>query len=181
MYEAVSGRFMNPTLVVSHFHLREGDKVADFGAGSGAYMEALSKAVGREGTVYMCEVQKPLVEALGAKAREAHFSNVRAVWGDMEVIGGSTLKDGSLDAVLLSNTLFQITDKQSLFKEIARVLRSGGKLFIIDWMGSFGGIGPKPEDVVTEFEARALGEAAGFMYDRFFPVGEHHYGIALRK
>ncbi len=181
MYETNTGRFLDPSIVVSHFHLREGDVVAEFGAGSGHYMKPLSEAVGREGLVYMCEIQKPLVEALGTKAQSLRLSNVRTVWGDAEVLGGTKLRDASLDASLLSNTLFQISDKVNLFRELHRVTRTGGKLFIIDWTGSFAGMGPKPEDVVTEMEARTMAEREGFVYERFFPAGDHHYGIALRK
>ncbi len=181
MYETNTGRFLDPSVVVSHFHLREGDVIAEFGAGSGHYMKPLSDAVGHEGLVYMCEIQKPLVEALGAKAQSLRLPNVRTVWGDVEVLEGTKLRPASLDAGLLSNTLFQITDKASLFKELARVIRKGGKLFIIDWTGSFAGMGPRPEEVVTEMEARTLAEREGFIYERFFPAGDHHYGIALRK
>lgn len=181
MYEAVTGQFANPVNVVSHFHLREGDRIADLGAGSGHYMKPLATAVGRTGVVYMCEVQKGLVEALGKMAQTERLSNVRAVWGDIEVVGGTKLQEGSLDAVLLSNTLFQVEDKTSLLAEIMRILRKGGKLFIIDWEGSFAGIGPMPSQVITEDDAKVLAEESGFSYERTFPVGEHHYGITVRK
>ena len=108
MYETNTGRFLDPGIVVSHFHLRSGDVVAEFGAGSGHYMKPLSDAVGHEGLVYMCEIQKPLVEALGAKAQSLRLSNVRTVWGDVEVLEGTKLREASLDAGILSNTLFQI-------------------------------------------------------------------------
>jgi ubiquinone/menaquinone biosynthesis C-methylase UbiE len=181
MYDASVGQFANPTVIATHFHLREGDRIADFGAGSGHYMKPLSKAVGRTGVVYMCEIQKPLVEALGAQAVSLRLNNVRTVWADIEVVGGTKLYDGGLDAALLSNTLFQVSDKTSLFKEVARTLRKGGKLFVIDWAGSFAGVGPRTEQVVPETETRTLAEKAGFVYERSFPAGENHYGIALRK
>jgi ubiquinone/menaquinone biosynthesis C-methylase UbiE len=181
MYDTMTGRFADPRNVSTHFHLRAGDRVADFGAGSGHFMRPLSEAVGREGMVYLCEIQKPLVEALGIQARDAHLSNIKILWGDVEEVGGTKIQDGALDAGVMSNVLFQLTDKQSAFKEVARTLRKGGKLFVIDWTSSFAGIGPLPELVVAESEARTFAESAGLVFERSFPAGEHHYGIAFRK
>ncbi len=181
MYSGITGRFADPQAVATHFHLREGDVVADFGAGAGHYLKPLADAVGKNGKVYLCEIQKNLVEALGVQALELRLQNVHPIWCDFEVLGGTKLKDGTLDAGLLSNTLFQVIDKAQTLKEIARVLRKGAKLFIIDWTDSFSGLGPKPESIVTEAEAKKLVEEAGFTIDRPFPTGEHHYGLACRR
>lgn len=181
MYDRPIGQFMNPHLVTSHFHVREGDVVADFGSGSGHFLKPLSEAVGKTGVVYACEVQKSLIEALGIHVRTHKLHNVHVVWGDIEVLGGTKLKDASLDSIVLSNTLFQIADKTNLLAEISRTLRVGGTLFCIDWSDSFSGLGPRPEEVVTEAKARTLVESAGYTCERSFPAGEHHYGLAFRK
>jgi len=181
MYESTPGQFVNPSIVTSHFHLQQGDSIADFGAGSGHFMKPLAEAVGQSGVVYMCEIQKPLVEALGKQAQSLRLSNVRVMWGDIEVLGGTKIPDSTLNAALLSNTFFQVTHKTELLKEISRTLRPGGKFIFIDWADSFRGLGPRSEEVVTETEAKVYAEAAGFTYERSFPAGEHHYGIAFRK
>lgn len=181
MYPKTTGKFVDPSMVTSHFHLREGDVVADFGAGSGHFMRPLAQSVGKSGMVYMVEVQKGLVEALGVRARELMLSNIRTLWCDLETPGGTKLKDGLLDAGLLSNTLFQLTDKEAALKEIARVLRKGAKLFVIDWSDSFGGLGPRPSDVMQEVSAKTLVAQHGFSFEHTFPAGDHHYGLAFRK
>ncbi len=176
-----AGQFVNPDIVASHFHLHDGDKVADFGAGTGFYLKALGTAVGKSGRVYACEIQKNLVESLARKAQELHLMNVEPIWCDLETQGGTKLRDGILDAGILVNTLFQIEDKVTALTEIARTIRSGGKFFIIDWSESFGGIGPHPLHVVTESIAKELATAHGFTYERSFPAGDHHYGLAFRR
>lgn len=181
MYPTTFGKFIEPQTACSHFHLREGDTVADFGAGSGHFMKPLSVAVGKSGRVYLCEIQKNLVEALGVRAHELHLSNVYPTWCDIETPNGTKLKDETLDAGILSNILFQFSDKDVALTEIARTIRKGGKLFIIDWTDSFGGLGPQPAAVVREDEAKALATRAGFSVERSFPAGDHHYGLALRK
>ena len=55
-------RFVIPSVVSSHFHIRDGDIVADFGAGVGNFIPELSKRAGPDGRVYACEIQKNLIE-----------------------------------------------------------------------------------------------------------------------
>ncbi len=175
------GVFSNPEKICSHFHLKEGDRVADLGAGSGRYMQPLADAVGEGGRVYLCDIQKELVESLGNHAQDLHLKNVRTLWCDIEAVKGIKLNDGTLDAVLLSNILFQIEDKEQAVAEIYRIHRKGGRLFIIDRTDSFGGLGPTSDSIMTEDMARRLFETSGFSFDRDFPAGDNHYGIALRK
>lgn len=174
-------RFADPSAVVSHFHLREGDVVADFGAGSGYYIEILSAKVGHTGKVYACEIQKELVDKIGTLARQKGLSSVYPLWCDLEEQGGVKIANNTLDSGLMINTLFQLQDKATALEEVARTVRSGGKFFIVDWTDSFGGLGPQPADVFVPQEARSLAEAHGFMFERMFDAGDHHYGIAFRK
>ncbi|MFT5037351.1 MAG: ubiquinone/menaquinone biosynthesis C-methylase UbiE [Candidatus Azotimanducaceae bacterium] len=174
------GRFVVPELVGTHFHLREGDVVADFGAGSGYFMKTLSKLVGSEGRVHACEIQKNLIETIADVARREHLGNIEILWGDLEELNGSKVPTDSLDAGILVNTLFQLEDKDTAFEEIKRALRNGGKLFVIDWSESFGGLGPQPDQVITESDAKAVAEQHGFTFERSFDTGDHHYGLAFR-
>lgn len=174
-------RFVRPQIVATHFHLYQGDRVADFGAGTGYFLPALSKAVGNEGVVYACEIQKNLVDELTILARERGLLNTEAMWCDLETPNGIKLANGMLDAGVLINTLFQLEDKKAAFAEIVRVIRPGGKLFVIDWTESFGGLGPHSEHIVSEATAKTQVEVAGFTFERNFPAGEHHYGLAFRR
>lgn len=173
--------FVDPRVIVSQFHLRPGDRIGDLGAGVGHYLKSLSLAVGAEGKVFAVEIQRNLAEAAADLVRKERLGNVETIWGDLEAPGGTKIKEGSLEAVLLSNTLSMLENKDAALAEAKRVLRKGGKLIIIDWTDSFGGMGPSSAMVVTEADAKALAEGAGFTFERAFPAGGHHYGLALRK
>ena len=181
MYADAGKGFADPQAIVTHFHLREGDVVADFGAGSGHYVNALSKMVGASGRIHLCEIQRTLIDALSDMAREMRLTNVHVLWGDLEKTQGIKLRDGELDAGLLSNTLFQLEDKENALREVARIIKKGGKFFIVEWSDSFGGLGPKSTEIVDEYAAKRLAEDAGFTYERSFPAGDHHYGVAFRR
>jgi ubiquinone/menaquinone biosynthesis C-methylase UbiE len=174
------GRFVIPEVVASHFHIHEGDRVADFGAGSGYFIPTLSKAVGPEGRVYACEIQKVLVEKLGAMVRKDGYGNVEVLWCDLEHPNGIKLQTGVLDAGILVNTFFQFEDKENGAIELRRVIRTGGVLHVIDWSESFGGLGPLSEQIVTKAQTCDYFEAHGFMLEREYPAGDHHYGVSFR-
>jgi len=181
MNTPVGGRFVMPNIVTTHFHLNEGDLVADFGAGSGFFLKPLSQAVGETGRVFACEIQKPLVEALGEQARIQGLRNIHPLWCDLEEAGGIKIGTGELDVAIIVNTLFMIEDKEVAITEMARTIRKGGKFFVVDWTESFAGIGPQPGSVVNPESTKALFESHGFVFEREYPTGEHHYGLAFRK
>lgn len=171
--------FLNPDQSVQTFGLRHGAHVADLGAGVGGYSIPLAKIVGGGGVVYAVEVQKELVATLSANAKHAGVGNIHALWGDIERLGGTKIADHLCDAVVLANVLFLVEDKQGLVAEVSRILKPGGKVFVIDWTESFGGIGPHPTQVVSKESAQALFTARGFTFSRELPSGVHHYGIEL--
>lgn len=173
--------FAHPRKNISQFGLSHGDRVADLGAGAGHYAIEAGKQVGEDGRVYAIEIQKDLVSKVESEAKEAGLSNVEVIWSDLEEVGGSTLKDEMVDAVIMSNVLFQITNKSSIVEEANRILKSGGRLLLIDWSEAHGGVGPTPDHVFPESEARKLCEEAGFMARQIISPGAHHYGIIFQK
>lgn len=152
-------------------------KVGDFGAGSGHYARAAAAIVGHSGRVYAIDVQEDLLRHIKPNTNDRHRSIIETVWGDIEKPLGTHLREASLDAVLLANTLFQIENRFGLLSEIKRVLKPGGILMLVDWAGSYGGMGPVPEKVVTEHEAEAFFINGGFHKVKSFRAGPHHYGV----
>ena len=106
---------------------------------------------------------------------------MRFLTGDLEAEHGSHLKDESVDAVVTTNMLFQLENKDACLAEARRILRPEGRLLIVDWSESFGGIGPQPEHVFPKETARATAEGAGFSFVRDIPTGDYHYGMLFSK
>lgn len=173
--------FLNPTHIIAEFDLQSGSKVADFGAGGGTFALSAARAVGGAGRVYAIDVQKDLLERLKKEARDARLHNLEVIWGDVERQGGTHLKDGAVDAVILSNILFQLEDKQGAANEAKRILKSDGKVLVVDWSESFGNMGPEPKAVVAEGAARTLFEQSGFQFVKSISAGHHHYGMIFKK
>jgi ubiquinone/menaquinone biosynthesis C-methylase UbiE len=173
----MNAHFSSPKDNVLHLGLREGMKVADLGAGSGHYARAAAPIVGHGGRVYAIDVQEDVLKHIKSNTHERHQGIIEHVWGNIEKSGGTHLRDATLDAAILANTLFQLEHRDAFMMELKRVLKSGAKLLVIDWAGSYGGIGPRPDAVVSEHDAEAFFINNGFHKVKAFRAGSHHYGI----
>lgn len=173
--------FSEPENNIAQLGLAQGEIVADFGAGTGAYSIAAAKALRGSGRVYAVEVQQDLLVRLRNTAKEEHVGNIEYIWGNLEKLGGTKLRDGSCDVVIVSNVLFQTPDKATVINEAKRVLKHGGRLLVIDWTGSFNSMGPTKDQVFDEHAARDLVDPAGFTFDRAINAGNYHYGLVYRK
>lgn len=173
--------FIEPAKVMAYFELRPDTQVADFGAGTGAYTLAMSRAVLPNGRVYAIDVQKELLITLKNNIKTEHIGNIELLWGDIETLGGSKLGDQTVDFVLISNVLFQTKAGYQIALEAKRVLRPGGRVAVIDWTDSFGNMGPTPEMIIPAEEAKKIFVSAGFQVAKDFPAGDHHYGLIFKK
>lgn len=173
--------FMNPAQMLAACNLQVTDTVADFGAGSGFLSKAAATLVPR-GNVFPIEIHKEIINRLVRDAKEANLENIHPLWGDIELPGGTRLDDNSIDFVVVSNTLFHLDDKIACINEAKRVLKPGGRLLVVDWSESFGGIGPTPAAIVTKQMVEEFCAHAGFtkVSDQL-PAGDHHYAILFKK
>lgn len=177
----MSVSFSSPHENVLQLGLREGMKVADFGAGSGHYSRAAAAMVGHSGRVYAIDVQEDVLKHLKLNTHVHHQGIIDTVWGDIEKSGGTHLRDASLDAIILANTFFQVENRFGLLGEMKRVLKPEGKLLVVDWAGSYGGMGPALEQVVSEHDAEDFFIKGGFYKVKSFRAGPHHYGVIFNS
>ncbi|MCE9541372.1 methyltransferase domain-containing protein [Candidatus Kaiserbacteria bacterium] len=173
--------FAHPATNAAAFGVSRGMVVADFGAGSGAYVLEIAKILHGEGHVYAIDIQQDLLKRIRNDAHKRGYTNVEIVWGDLEKPGASKIADAHADLVLISNLLFQLDEKEPPFFEAYRILKPGGRLVVIDWSESFGGLGPVKKAVVKKETARAIAEASGFGFVHEFAAGAHHYGLVFAK
>lgn len=94
---------------------------------------------------------------------------------------GVPLKDKSLDFILLDNVLFTLEDHKEGLKEISRLLKKGGRVFVIDWLHSFGGIGPHEKHIVSKTKTNELFVLSGFNLINEIDAGDFHFAFVFRK
>jgi ubiquinone/menaquinone biosynthesis C-methylase UbiE len=173
--------FSDPEKNIAQLALASGMQVADFGSGSGFYSMAAARAVQPSGQVFAVDIQKDLLQKLKNGAKQNHLNNINIVWGDLEHLGGTKLRENSMDAVIAANIFFQVENKDAMCLEIKRILRPLGRCLVIDWSGSFGGMGPVEKDVVYKEKITEIFGEHGLKLDREIAAGPQHYGLVFRK
>jgi ubiquinone/menaquinone biosynthesis C-methylase UbiE len=172
--------FTDPAKNLRAFGLTEEMIVADLGAGTGFY-SILASAMVPKGKVYAIEIQKDFLITVKNKALDAKCNNVECLWGNIEKIGGTKLKNDIIDAVIISNVLFQVENKEKLIEEAKRILKTGGKILFIDWTSLPESFGSGLKTTIPKEKARVLFEEKGFIFKREIDAGAHHYGMILEK
>lgn len=174
--------FSDPEQNVYQFSLMKGETVADFGAGSGFYSFAAAGAVGEEGRVYAIDVQRDLLERLKNQARNIrHLNNIEIIWADIDNLGGTRLREESVDSVIAANVFFQLEDKKNACLEIKRILKKGGRVLFIDWTNIQSDNISLDQKTFNKERALELFGENGFVLQREIDVGVKHYGLIFIK
>ena len=167
--------FLTPEHLVRELYLKPGDRVADIGCGSGVYTLALSAEVGEIGQVYAVDIHREMLHTLAGTLDIRKISNVDMLWADAEE--HIPIDGYSLDAVVISNTLFQFGNINKVFMHVSKLLKPDGQLLIVEWSDSHGGLGPHKDHIIDEAYAEKLVVANNFRILKRLPAGNFHYAF----
>lgn len=173
--------FLQPERAILRLEVRPGMQVADFGCGTGHFSIPLARLVGEAGKVFSIDVQKQSIDLIKSRANLEHLLQIETIWADLEGSSGSHLPANSIDFVIISNILFQVVEKDSVVREAYRILKTDGRLAMIEWDDTPFPAGPGPELRIAKKTARTLAEGNRFVMEKEFDAGSHHYGLLFKK
>jgi len=117
-----------PDRVIAALGLRAGQVVADVGSGTGYFTIRLAKSVAAP-KVYGSDIEPGMVKYLKERAAKEGLENVVSV----QAAADTPNLPERVDLVLIVDTYHHIGERDMYFRNLARTLKPGGKVAIIDF------------------------------------------------
>jgi arsenite methyltransferase len=161
--------------VIETLQLREGQIVADLGAGSGLFTRPMAEGVGADGVVYAIDIDPDLLAYIERTAASKNLSNIRTVLAaefDPKI-------PEAVDLIFISDTLHHIRDPAEYLKILPRYLQPEGEVAVIDFKRNW----PSGHDSMqyTESELEEWMKAAGFELSTAHMFLEDHFFVIYRR
>lgn len=173
---------LNPKELLNRLGVGYGTRLADLGCGSMAYfsMQA-ARLVGDRGQIYAVDVLREVLSNVEGRLQIAGITNVKTVWSDLEQYGAAKIAPATIDFALVVNVLFQTKDRLTVLKEAVRLMRSSGKLLVVDWKSIGAPFGPPQELRVSPGQIKELAAQIGLKLVEEFLAGPYHFGQIYSK
>jgi ubiquinone/menaquinone biosynthesis C-methylase UbiE len=114
---------------LDHSEPKAGEVYIDLGSGRGTDVLRLAEIVGNSGFVYGIDISDGMIQKARSTATRLEITNAEFINCPLEKI---SLNDGLADLVISNCTINHASDKQSVWNEIFRLLKKGGRFVISD-------------------------------------------------
>jgi SAM-dependent methyltransferase len=160
--------------------IRRGGVVVDVGCGTGRALAPLRDAVGSAGAVIALDVTPEMLDAARHAAAVARASLVLA---DARAL---PLRDGCADAIFAAGLVNHLPDTEAGLRELARVIRSGGKLVLFHPSGRAAlaarhGQALSPDEPLAEGPLRRSTRASGWTLTAYDDAPHRFVALAERR
>ncbi len=167
--------YQKPQEVVAALNIKEGEVIADIGAGSGYFTFHLARAVGETGRVYAVDVSPDRIVHLNRRIRDLKLRNVVTI---LCAPDDPLLADASVDRFFICDTWHHIEGHAKYLALLRKMLKPGGQVIMLDFKKAKTPVGPPMEvriardNLVQEMEANGfrLAEEHRFLEHQYFLV-----------
>jgi len=185
--------FLNPEALLKSVPLEPDMTVVDLGCGNGHYTAAAALLVGKKGQVHAFDILDESLSQTATLARMIGVQNVSTRQCNLEKFGSCDLEAQSADVAVMSSILHQLENKENAIREAYRLLKTGGRLLVVEW-NKDAILGPSVSERISPEEIRGLLERNGFRPARpqrlsasdggrvgELPAGSFHYALLYTK
>ncbi len=168
--------YQKPQEVITALDLKEGEVIADVGAGSGYFSLRFAHYVGERGRVYAVDISPDMIRYLNRRIRDLDLRNVVTILAEPD---DPLLPDGSIDRFFLCDTWHHIERQTQYLALMKRMLKAGGQVVMVDFQKKELPIGPPVEMKIAREDLLRQMEANGFRLVREWTFLPYQYFLVF--
>jgi ubiquinone/menaquinone biosynthesis C-methylase UbiE len=178
MERAERDTWQKPGEVVGALHLKNGDIVADIGAGTGYFTRPLAKAVAPKGKVYAVDVAGDILQYLRERAEKDNINNIVTIVSQPQ---DPMLPRNSLDLAFFCDVTHHIDNRIDFYRKLLPAVKQHGHMAIIDYPPDSPHHPHNPNELVPRTQVISEAEQAGFKFVKDFQFLPYHYFLIFEK
>lgn len=167
-----------PIPTLEKLGLTADDIAADIGCGIGYFTIPIAEITNNINNVYALDTSEQMLAELEKRAGIADVTNIVSIKSDEFDL---KLPDESVTFALLVNVLHEIDDKQKFIQEIKRILKTKGRLAIVEWKKESMEMGPPVSHRIGLEELSEILNLEGFALNIQMEFSEVFYGLVCEK
>ena len=150
-----------PSKLVELLELKEGDTLADIGAGTGYISWRMAKKVGPTGKVYAVEIQEEMLNLLSKAMKKRGVTNVIPHLG---TISDPQLPAGRLDLVIMVDVYHEFSHPYEMMTNIVQALKPNGRVAFVEYRAEDPEVPIKTIHKMSEAQIKKEAAAAGLKW-----------------
>ncbi len=163
--------WQKPHEVIEALQLKPSETIADIGAGTGYFARRFARHAAK---VYAVDIDEKLLEVV----RKEALPNLETV---LAAADDPRLPASSVDTIFFCDVLHHIDKRAAYYPKLAKALKPGGRIVIVDFYKKQLPVGPPPEMKLSEEQVLAELDQAGFQLERKFGVLPYQYFLVFRR
>ena len=170
---------IDPCILWAELDLPPGIAFLDLGCGQGNYALAAAEIIGSTGVVYAVDLWDEGIVSLKARVCRECRSNLKPLVADVQQV---PLENNSVDVALMATVLHDLMEEGTgagALAEVARVLKPGGRLAIVEFDKLEGPPGPPRHIRLAPEEVETLVTPYGFRRHKIKKLGPYNYLITF--
>jgi ubiquinone/menaquinone biosynthesis C-methylase UbiE len=168
--------YQKPHEVITALNLKDGDVVADIGAGSGYFSFRLAQHVGEKGRIYAVDISPDMILHINRRIRDLGVKNLVTVLSDSD---DPLLPKSSVDVIFVCEVWHHIENQAKYLAQMRQILKSGGRVVMIDFQKRELPIGPPVEMKIAREDLLAQMQSNGFRLVKEYTFLPYQYFLVF--
>jgi precorrin-6B methylase 2 len=158
--------------------IKEGDVVADIGAGAGFFSLLAAERIGRTGKVLAVDVQPEMIDGLEMMMKRFGHENIVPILGNLD---DPKLPADSVDHVLIVIAYHEFSHPVEMMRHVRNAMKRDGQMLIVEYKAEDLSSRVQPLHKMSEAEIMEKIPALGFRLDRVIDIIPSQHVFVFKK